>query len=135
MLAIKSSLIALASVVLLVQAVPTSDVAYETEDGRLEHFQVEDEATSPAPGTIDVAYETEDGRRDYFQVLDQTNETALADFERLLAFDFSDNARAADPGIYKCGGSSRCGKFPKLAKYCDHAKAWLDGSRTYASVE
>jgi hypothetical protein len=107
MLAIKSSLIALASVVLLVQAVPTSDVAYETEDGRLEHFQVEDETT----------------------------QTALADFERLLAFDFSDNARAADPGIYKCGGSSQCGKFPKLAKYCDHAKAWLDGSRTYASVE
>jgi hypothetical protein len=70
MLAIKSSLIALASAVLLVQAVPTSDVAYETEDGRLEHFHVEDEATSPAPGTIDVAYETEDGRRDYFQILD-----------------------------------------------------------------
>jgi hypothetical protein len=133
MLAIKSSLIALASLALLVQAAPTTDVAYETEDGRLEYFQVADEEESPASAVIDVAYETEDGRLDYFQVLDQTNETALADFERLVALDSIDNARG-DPGIYHCGGSSQCGKFPKLAKYCDHAKAWLDGTRTYGTA-
>ena len=71
MLAIKPSLIALVSLALLAQAAPTSDVAYETEDGRLEYFQVEDEEELYDPETTDVAYETTDGRPESFQVEDE----------------------------------------------------------------
>ena len=43
-------------------------------EGRPESFQVEDEERSFTPGYLDVAYETEDDRLDYFQVLDQSEE-------------------------------------------------------------
>ena len=43
-------------------------------EGRPESFQVEDEKRSFTPGYLDGAYETEDGRLDYFQVLDQSEE-------------------------------------------------------------
>jgi hypothetical protein len=133
MLTIKASLVAFASFALFAQAAPTVDIAYETEDGQLDSFQVVSDQEPPSvPGITNVAYETEDGQLDYFQFLDQTNETAVAEFSRLVALEANANG---DPGLYHCGGSSQCGVFPKLAKYCDHAKQYLDGSRTYGTAE